>query len=95
MALVDGKLLLTSLGGIARVNPADGTGHWEHLVPGCRGPVIGHERGVLAVCGHGVIALGRNESARPVGGPVDRWARLVPGADRPYVFTTTGPPGPV
>ncbi|MBR7830173.1 restriction endonuclease [Actinospica sp. MGRD01-02] len=94
MAKVGKKLLLTCPEGIARVDPRDGTGRWEHQIPGCHGPVAGHGQEVLAVRGHGLLAL-REGAARPVAGPLDRGARLVPGADGAYVFSTTGPPGPV
>lgn len=90
----DGEtLLLTCSAGIVRFDPETGAGAWEHPVPGCHGPVLRHAGDLLAVRGHGVLALDGQGSA--FGGPLGRGARLVPGGEVPCAFATTGPPGPV
>ena len=96
MAADGESLLLTCQDGIVRFEPATGSSRWEHVVPGCHGPAARGEDGRLqVVCGHGVLALGPGAAIAPVGGPVERGARLPIGAEGGYVFATTGPPGPV
>lgn len=66
------------------------------MLSGCHGPVARDQDGwLLAVRGHGVIAFGSDSEVAAVGGPLDRGARIPPGAEGAYVFATTGPPGPV